>query len=395
MPSLHTCALRLALSLLLLLATAACSPPKDDKPKPRALPPALVVTATAKAQDVPVEIKTFGTMEASERVVIKPMISGELAKVAFTEGQDVEKGVKLFEIDRSTAQAALNKARAALARTTAIRDNARQDFTRYSQLAKSGFVAQEQAEGYRTKSETAAADVAADQAAVDNAVAQLAYCTITAPISGRIGELAVDRGTIVKANDTTLTTINTLAPIFATFTVPEDTFPRLQQRLAQGTVEVRAEVPGLAGETEKGTVSFLDNAIDPATGTIRLKAAFANEQKRLWPGQYLTLALTLDVRQQAVTVPSQAVQTGQKGQFVLVVKEDSTAEVRPVTPGPAYQGVTAIDKGLGLGEEVVIDGQMRVIPGGKVEVKGAAKPGAADGPPQQGGQKKEQGAAGR
>lgn len=364
----HHPVLRLAAAML-LLTLSACTPPKEDKPKPLTRPPALVVTTTAKQQDVPVEIKTFGTIEASASVTVKPMVSGELIKVGFSEGQEVEKGALLFEIDPRTALSTVNKARASLARNLALRDNANQDFLRYSLLAKEGIVSQEQADAYRTKSATAAADVTADQAAVASATTALAYCTITAPISGRAGELAVDLGNVVKANDTALVTINTLSPIRATFTIPEDTLPAVKKRMAAGEMEARAEIPGLPGVTEKGRVSFLDNSVDPATGTIRLKALFANDNQRLWPGQYVTLSLTLDVRQQAVTVPSEAVQTGQKGQFILIVKEDRTAEVRQVVPGPSYQGITVIEQGLASGEEVVIDGQMRVVPGNKVEVK--------------------------
>lgn len=364
----HHPVLRLAAAML-LLTLSACAPPQEDKQKPLTRPPALVVTTTAKHQDVPVEIKTFGTIEASASVTVKPMVSGELINVGFSEGHEVEKGALLFEIDPRTALSTVNKARASLARNLALRDNAHQDFLRYSLLAKEGIVSQEQADAYRTKSATAAADVTADQAAVASATTALAYCTITAPISGRAGELAVDLGNVVKANDTALVTINTLSPIRATFTIPEDTLPAVKERMAAGEMEVRAKIPGLPGVTEKGRVSFLDNSVDPATGTIRLKALFANDNQRLWPGQYVTLSLTLDVRRQAVTVPSEAVQTGQKEPFILIVKEDRTAEVRQVAPGPSYQGITVIAQGLAAGEEVVIDGQMRVVPGSKVEVK--------------------------
>jgi membrane fusion protein, multidrug efflux system len=312
-------------------------------------------------------------MEASESVTIKPMLSGELTKVGFREGEEVSEGALLFEIDPRPYQAALNKAQASLDRNRVVMNNARKDYERYVPLAKEGIVSQEQAEGYRTRAETAAADLAADQAAVESARTQLSYCTITAPISGRLGTLAVDQGNVVKANDTALVTINKLRPIRATFTIPEQSLSLVRQRLAAGEMIVVAEVSGVAGFTEKGQVSFLDNAVDPTTGTIRLKGQFVNEQKRLWPGQFVTLSLTLDVRKQAVVVPTQAVQTGQKGPFVFVVKQDSTAEARLIVPGPAYESITVIDSGLQVGEQVVIDGQMRVIPGSKVEIKAANK----------------------
>lgn len=357
--------------LILALALPACSPGKKEKT--RSIPPALVVTAVARHQDVPIEIKTFGTMEASESVTIKPMVSGELMTVAFREGQDVAEGALLFEIDRRPYEAALNKARSSLARNRVIMENGRKDYERYSQLVGKGLVSQEQAEGYRTRAETAAADLAADQAVVEETRTQLSYCTISAPISGRLGALAVDRGNVVKANETPLVTINKLAPIRATFTIPEQSLALVQQRLATGAMTVAAEVPGTVGLSEKGLVSFLDNAVDPATGTIRLKAQFTNEQRRLWPGQFVTLSLTLELRKDVVVVPSQALQTGQNDQFVFVVRPDKSAEVRVVVPGPTYESITVIDQGLEAGEQVVIDGQMRVIPGGKVEIKTAKK----------------------
>jgi len=358
----------------LLLAAPGCAR-KDEKPKGR--PPALVVTAVASQQDVPVQLKAIGTMEASESVTIRTQISGELVKVAFREGQDVQKGALLFQLDPRVYQAALRKAEAALGRDRVVLANARKDYERYAQLVTDGIVTQEQAEGYRTRAESAAADLAADQAALDNAREQLAYCTILAPISGRLGILAVDRGNVVKANETVLVTINKLTPIHATFTIPEKELPEVKRQLAGGRLAVEAEVPGSVGIKETGVVSFFDNTVDPATGTIRLKASFGNARKQLWPGQFVNLSITLAVKNNAVVVPSQAVQTGQKGQYVFVVKQDATAEIRPVVAGPVSAAMTVIETGLQSGEQVVIDGQMRVVPGGKVENKPPDKPGTA------------------
>jgi multidrug efflux system membrane fusion protein len=359
--------------MVLLLTAAACAK-KAEKPKGR--PPALVITVGASQQDVPLQLKAIGTMEASESVTIRTQISGEITKVAFREGQDVQKGALLFQLDPRVYQAAIRKAEATLVRDRVIMVNARKDFERYSQLVKDGIVTQEQAEGYRTKSESAAADVSSDQAAVDSAREQLAYCTISAPIGGRLGVLAVDRGNVVKANDIALLTINKLTPIHASFTIPEINLPEIKQRLTGGKLAVEAEVPGNAGVTERGFVSFFDNTVDPATGTIRLKAAFDNTSKQLWPGQFVNLTITLAVKKNAVVVPSQAVQTGQKGQYVFVINPDATAAIRPVVTGPVSQGMTTIESGLKPGEQVVIDGQMRVVPGGKVEIKLPDKPAA-------------------
>ncbi len=355
------------------LSLAGCAK-KDETPKGR--PPALVITAPATLANIPVLIKAIGNMEASESVAIRTQISGELTKVAFREGQDVQKGAPLFQFDPRSYTAALAKAEASLSRNRTILNNARKDYERYSQLVKDGIVTQEQAEGYRTRAESAVADVAADQAAVESARTQLSFCTITAPISGRLGVLAVDRGNVVKANDTILVTINKLAPINASFTITEKDLTAVKRQMAAGRVSVTAEVPGTSGLRETGVVTFVDNSIDPATGTIRIKGSFDNSKKLLWPGQFVNLSITMAVLNNAVVVPSQAVQTGQNGQFVFVVTKDGTAEIRPVGTGPVSQGVTVVEKGLQAGEQVVIDGQMRVIPGGKVEIKQPEKPGS-------------------
>jgi multidrug efflux system membrane fusion protein len=367
---------------MLLLAIGCGCTKTTEKPRPR--PPALVVTAPASQQDVPVLLKAIGTMEASESVTIRTQISGEVTKVAFREGQEVQNGSLLFQLDSRVYQAALKKAEASLARNKVVMENARKDYERYSQLVKDGIVTQEQAEGYRTRAESAAADMASDQANLENARAQLAYCTITSPISGTLGVLAFDRGNVVKANDSALVTINKISPIHASFTIPEKDFAVVKRQLAAGKVAVDVEVPGAPSVKEKGAISFVDNTVDPATGTIRLKGSFENSQKRLWPGQFVNLSITLSVLKNTVVVPSQALQTGQKGTFVFVVKQDSTAEMRPVVPGPVSQGVTVIEKGLQSGEQVVIDGQMRVVPGSKVETKQPekTKPGAAVPAPQ-------------
>ena len=361
---LHATAIAVCLGLIAMAGGCA---KKAEKPKGR--PPALVVTAAATQQDVPLQLRAIGNMEASESVVVRTQISGELVKVAFREGQDVQKGDLLFQLDPRSYQAAVRKAEANLARNRVVLENARRDYERYSRLVKEGIVTQEQAEGFRTRAESAAADLAADQAALESAREQLGYCTISAPISGRLGVLTVDRGNVVKANETVLVTINKLSPIQATFTVPEKELPGLKRHMSAGRVQVEAEVPGSIVIRETGVLSFLDNTVDPATGTIRLKAEFANPKRQLWPGQFVNLSITLALKKDAVVVPSQAIQTGQKGQHVYVAAPDGTAELRPVLSGPVSGGMTVVESGLKPGEQVVIDGQMRVIPGGKIEVK--------------------------
>jgi multidrug efflux system membrane fusion protein len=356
----------IAVCMGLLIAAGGCAK-KAEKPKGR--PPALVVTAAATQQDVPLQLRAIGNMEASESVVVRTQISGELIKVDFREGQDVQKGALLFQLDPRSYQAAVRKVEANLARNRVMLENARRDYERYSRLVKDGIVTQEQAEGFRTRAESAAADLAADQAALENAREQLGYCTISAPISGRLGVLSADRGNVVKANETVLVTINKLSPIQATFTVPEKELPGLKRHMSAGKVQVEAEVPGGSGIREKGVLTFLDNTVDPSTGTIRLKAEFANAGRHLWPGQFVNLSITLAMKKDAVVVPSQALQTGQKGQHVFVAAPDGTAEMRPVVSGPVFGGVTVIESGLKPAEQVVVDGQMRVVPGGRIEVK--------------------------
>lgn len=363
-----------------LLLLAACSPKKQEKPKGR--PPAQVVVAPSSLADVPLQLTAVGTVESSESVAVRTQVSGELVKVAFREGDDVQRGALLFQLDPRTAQAALRRAEANLERNRVVAGNATRDYERYSQLAREGIITQEQAESYRTRAESAAADVAADRAAVDSAREQLGYCSIRSPIGGRLGVLAVHQGNVVKANETVLVTINRLTPVNVTFTVPEKNLAAIRLQMATGTVAVEVQTPG-SDIREKGTLSFIDNTVDPATGTIRLKASFANAKKQLWPGQFVDVTLILATVKNAVVVPTQAVQTGQKGQFVFVVKGDGTAQLAPVTTGPAFQGKTMIEQGLGPNELVVVDGQMRVVPGSRVEVSGTGKGGnleKADGP---------------
>jgi multidrug efflux system membrane fusion protein len=360
------------------LLVAGCSK-KVEKPRPK--PAALVVTDVSSQRDVPLLLKAIGTMEASESVTIKTQISGEITRVSFREGQEVQKGALLFQLDPRIYLAAVKKAEASLARNKVVVENARKDYERYSQLVREGIVTQEQAEGYRTRSESAAADFAADQANLENARAQLAYCTITAPISGTLGVLAVDRGNVVKANETALVTINRISPLHVSFTIPEKELSAVVRQMSAGRLVVEAEVPGANGFREKGMVSFVDNTVDPTTGTIKLKGIFDNRQKRLWPGQFVNLSILLSMKKNAVVVPSQALQTGQKGVFVFVVKSDATAEIRPVVTGPSTEGLTVIEQGLKAGEQIVIDGQMRVVPGAKVEVKMPDKAGVGKASP--------------
>lgn len=354
-------------AILAFLFLAACSSDKD-KPKPK--PPVPVSAAKAVRKTVPVQIRVIGNVEAYNTVSIKAQINGMLDVVHFREGQDVKKGQLLFTIDRRPFVAALNQAKAALARDAAQERYAREQARRYGELIKDGIVTQDQFEQYRANADALAESVHADRAAVDNAAVQLSYCTIHSPIDGRTGNLMVQRGNLVKANDVpVLVTINQINPIYVTFSVPENQLADIKKFMGSGSLKVEAFIPNDNGPAEQGTLSFLDNAVDTATGTIKIKGTFANTGRRLWPGQFVNVVLTLTSIPNAVVVPAQAVQTGQSGQFVFVVKPDMTVESRPVATGQTLDAEVVVSKGVKQGETVVTDGQLSLVPGSRVKLK--------------------------
>jgi membrane fusion protein, multidrug efflux system len=351
---------------LLICTLSACGGNQKEAPKMR--PPAPVSVAAAGTRTIPVVLEAVGTVEAYNSVVVRSQVNGEITAVNFREGQDVAAGQHLFTLDRRAIDAAIRKAEANLTRLQTVLRNARTNADRYGQLIKDGIVTQEQYETYRTQAESAEAEVGAAKAEIDNLKVQLSYLTIKSPMAGRTGNLTVDRGNVVKSNDTALVTINQIRPIHVTFSIPERELPRIRQYLAKGKLKVEARLPGDSAPPEIGEVTFFDNAVDPATATIKLKGTFVNPKSRLWPGQFATVRLTLSTIAAAVVVPTQAVQTGQQGQYLFVVRGD-TAEMRPVKIGVAHEGVTVVEQGVKPGETVVIDGQMRVIPGARVLVK--------------------------
>ncbi|HEX7528976.1 MAG TPA: efflux RND transporter periplasmic adaptor subunit [Thermoanaerobaculia bacterium] len=336
-------------------------------PRPETVP----VTAVAVEQrSVPLTTKAIGNVEAFSTVAIRALVSGELGKIHFRQGQDVKKGDLLFTIDPRPLQAALDQAVGTLAKDRSQLANARALEIRWKKLFDEGIASKEDWDQYRTSADTSAGLVAADEAAVDNARVQLSYATVRSPINGMTGNLLVYEGNLVKANDTTpLVTITQATPIYVTFAVPEGELAKVNRARAAGTVRVDAALPSDEAHPVAGVLSFVDNAVDSTTGTIRLKATFDNAEKRLWPGQFVKVTLTTGVEANALVVPSQAVQTGQDGPYVYVVKEDLTVEPRPVKPGPGIEGVVVITKGLSAGERVVTDGQLRLSPGAKVELK--------------------------
>jgi multidrug efflux system membrane fusion protein len=384
----------LAASLLL----AGCSDDATGKPSRAAAPPAVPVTAAdALEKSVPLQLTAVGNAMPYTSVAIKSQVSGQIVQVHFKEGQDVAKGELLFAIDPRPFEAALRQAEAALnqrraevlqavanlERDTAQLANARVQERRYRELVERELVAREQYDQFRTGLSTMESTVQADhaavanaqasaraaQAAVDNARLQLAYTAIRAPIDGRTGNVMVQVGNVVKGNDDTpMVVINQVQPIYVSFAIPEQHLGDVRTYRAAGSLRVEVRAPRKAETLATGALTFINNAVDQATAMIQLKATFANTNNALWPGQFVDVVLTLTSRT-AIVVPSQAIQAGQQGPFVFVVKADQTVESRPVVVGTRLGAETIVEQGLRGGELVVTDGQLRLVPGARVEIK--------------------------
>ncbi len=355
--------------LAVLLLAAACTREKTVHSAAPAEPAAVPVTvAQVIRKTVPVEVRAIGNVQPYHTVQVKSEVAGQLFQVAFQEGQDVRKGDLLFKIDPRPFEAVLKQAEANLARDQAQAANAEADARRYEALFKQGIIARQQYDQVRTNADALRSTVAADEAAIENARVQLEYTTINSPLDGRTGNLLVHEGNLVKANDVPLVVINQIQPIFVSFAVPQQFLPDIKRFMAQRTLKVQA-VPKEAGSPVSGDLKFVDNAIDVTTGTIQLKGTFANERRSLWPGQFVDVVLGLSSQPNALLVPTEAVQTGQKGTYVYVVKSDATVEARPVNVDRVMNGQSVIGSGLQAGETVVTDGQLRLTPGVKVRVR--------------------------
>ncbi len=394
-----------ALAAAFLLA--GCGSPKTPSAGAAAAPPAVPVTvAPAMLQAVPIEIRAVGTVEPFATVQVKSQIAGQLLNVRFTEGGNIRKGDLLFEIDPRPYREALRQAEAAVARDLALsrqaeanldRDraqakNAEAEAARYEELSKQGIAARSQYDLVKTNAdalreslragqaaiESARASLEAGRAAVDRAKLDLSYCEIRSPVSGRAGNLLVHPGNLVRANgDSAMVVINQVEPVFVTFGVAEQHLAEIRARSSAGrslAVDAASDASGKGapGKIAHGRLVVIDNTVDPNTGTIRLKAVFDNRERLLWPGQFVNAALRLETSEKLV-VPAEAVQAGQDGQFVYVVKSDRTVEFRPVTVKPAVEGKAIIEKGVSAGETVVTDGQLRLFPGARIEAVPAGK----------------------
>jgi len=380
-----------------LLSIGGCSKTESTAiaAGPPSAPAVSVKLATAALRTMPVEIKTIGKVEAIASVQVRAVIGGTIVKANFNEGDTVKKGDILFEIDPRTYQEAIKQWQANMARDQALQAQseaqlasaqAQEAFygmqaTRYEKLAAEGIVSREQADqagveararrtnvrAVQAAGESIKATIRADEAALDNAKLNLSYLSIKAPITGRTGDMRIKPGNLVKANDSDLVTIHQVQPAYVTFTVPEGRLITLRQRIAKGGLPVSASIPGDTLADSRGTITFLDNSVDAATGTIRLKATFPNAETRLWPGQFVHVRVLLEERANAVVVPASAIQNSQTGNYVYVMTAAQTVELRPVTVGARVERDIAIDKGLQGGEQVVIEGQLRLAPGMKVK----------------------------
>lgn len=351
--------------LLALVASTACGGRKQ--PPPTAVP---VTVAEAKVRPVPLSLNAVGTVEPIEAVSVKAQVGGVVDRVLFTEGDDVKAGQLLFQVDPRPFRAALDAAKAQLARDQAQAANAQVQAKRYAELVKKDYVTQEQYDAARTEAEVLQSTVQADEAALEQARLNLSWASITSPIAGRTGSLLVKKGNVVKANDAALVVVNQMRPIRVSFAIPGSQLPLVQKYSGRGALEVlvRPSRNGDGGQV-KGRLSFVDNAVDPGTGTVTLKAEFTNEDGSLWPGQFVDAELVLAVEPDALTVPAGAVVTGQEGTFVFVVVEGGRVEKRNVKVNRTVDGDAVLEDGLKQGDTVVTDGQLRLVPGALVEIK--------------------------
>ncbi len=355
-----------SIGLVSLILFLACS---SGHPQQSIQPSVPVKVTTVRERDVPVQIHAIGNVEAYSTVSVKTQVAGELIGVYFKEGQEVKKGDLLFLIDPRPFEAALKQAEANLAKDVAQMKKAEVDARRYTDLFKKGVVSSQDYDQVRTNYETLKAIVKADEAAVRNAKLELEYCYIRSPIDGRIGRLMVNQGNIVKEKETVLVDINQTKPIYVGFSVPEQELPRIKRYMALEELRVQAIIPSDKDHPVTGKLSFINNEVDTKTGTILLKAVFPNQDETLWPGQFVNAVLTLTTQKNALVIPSSAVQMGQEGQYVFVVKPDLTVESRPVVVGDSLEQWVVVSKGLRPGERVVTEGQLSLAPGAKVEIK--------------------------
>jgi membrane fusion protein, multidrug efflux system len=359
--------------LLSLLSLAGCETSAQQSFE---RPPAPVSVVAAVSGAVPFYLDELGKSVAREMVSIQPQVSGRITAIHFADGADVKKGDPLFTIDPRPYRAALDAAEANLAQAKAALDLSRIQFARASELVQTNAVSRSEYDTRKSAVEVAEAQVGQGEAAVETSRLNLEYCSVRSPIDGRTGHRLVDVGNVVETNKGSLLVIQRIDPIYADFTVTENDLTAVQRNMAQGTLRVEVRLPDEPGEPRAGSLTFLDNAVQDGTGTVKVRATIPNGDHRFWPGRFVKVRLVLSTIHDAVLIPAASPQTSARGPYVFVVKRDSTAEMRPVTIGQRQEDRVVITQGLSAGERVVIEGQMAVTPGGKVRVDDAAAAGA-------------------
>jgi multidrug efflux system membrane fusion protein len=370
-PSAQAWGLGTLLAGVLMLGGCTSKPAKPEVGPMEFRVPVTVAKATVKS--VPVQVEVIGNVEAYSNVSVRTQMAGEIEKAFFTQGGEVKKGQLLFTLDRRPFETALVQLEANLARDQAQLANAKAQADRNERLFQAGIISKDQYETFRTTALAQEATVRADQAAIENARINLSYCSVYSPIDGRTGSYQVYPGNIAKVNDTVLVVINQIHPIYVAFSVPEQYLSEVKGFQARGPLSVEARIPNDPRPPSSGRLTFIDNTVDTATGTIKMRGTFPNSENRLWPGQFVNVALRLSVQPNATVVPSQAVQTGPMGKYLFVVEPDAKGDLkgnlRPVVVGAVMEGETVIEKGVAPGDTVVTDGQLLLAPGSKVEIK--------------------------
>ena len=367
----------LVLSLAAIVAIWRLSPGNEVPVAAAQTPaPGVPVTAgTVAAQDVPVFLHGIGTVQAYNMVAVKSRVDGQIVKVDFKEGQDIKAGDPLFQIDPRPFQAALEQAQAAKQKDEAQLAGAQLDLERYEKLIGSGWQTRQSYDQQKAQVGQLQAAVKGDEAQINTAKLNLSYADIRSPIDGRLGARLLDKGNLVHANDNTpLVMITEIKPIFVSFTLPQDNFDDIRESQNKAPLAVYAYSGDGKKQLAEGKLTLIDNAIDQATGTIRLKARFENENERLWPGEFVSLRVVLSTRQNVATVPSQTVQDGPDGHYAYVIKPDNTVERRAVEVASIQDGIAVVTKGLAAGERVVVDGQYRLTNGARVNPAAPAAP---------------------
>ena len=333
-------------------------------------PAVPVVVSTVEQRDIPVQISAIGNVEAYQTVQIRSQVNGQIENIFFKEGDDVKEGQLLFQLDKRPFQADLDRALGTLQHDQAQAANSRAQSERYTALEAQGVISREVAEQVRTQATADASAVAADKAAVEATRVQLQYTDIAAPIDARTGALLINKGNLVKANDTPfMVQLNQITPIYVTFTIPEIKLSEVRKFSNARRLRVFAYAKGQRVNAAEGELTFIDNGVDMQTGTVKLKATFRNQNRHLWPGEFLDVVMELSIHKNAIVVPTKAIQSGQQGDYVYVVTSDNKAESRAVQPVGTYLNLTLVSTGVKAGEHVIVDGVVRVAPNAPVLVQ--------------------------